>query len=401
VNRFRLDDLKPHIYRTRDFGRSWTEIVGGLPDGPVNTVKEDPVRKGLLFAGTEKGVFVSFDDGDHWQPVQMNLPPTSVRDLVIHEDDLVVGTHGRSFWILDDITPLRQMTPASAASEAFLFKPQTTYRVRRSNNPDTPLPPEEPAGQNPPDGAVIDYLLKTDGKVTLEILDAAGKPVRKYSSDDKPEPVDPKELNVPMYWVRMPKVLSGKAGMHRWVWDLRYAPPPTSSRDYPISAIYQDTPAYPLGTSVLPGTYTVKLTAAGKTMTETLLVKMDPRVKTPPAGLARQFELSRQVCGLMQQGWETLAEIRAFRAAHPDTELDRKAAAIAGGGGGGRRGGRGGTGEADNLMRIDGELAGVLAVLDSADAAPTTQAAAAVSDLARAMSAQLKAWKELSGNAAK
>jgi photosystem II stability/assembly factor-like uncharacterized protein len=400
VNRFRLDDLKPHIYRTHDFGRTWTEIVSGLPDGPVNTVKEDPLRKGMLFAGTEKGVFVSLNDGDNWQPLQMNLPPTSIRDLVIHEDDLVVGTHGRSFWILDDITPLRQLNPAVATSDAYLFKPQTTYRVRRSNNPDTPLPPEEPAGQNPPDGAIIDYLLKGDGSVKLEIMDASGKLVRSYSSDDKLEPVNEKELNVPMYWVRMPKILLGTAGMHRWLWDLRYAPPPTP-RDYPISAIYHDTPAYPLGTSVLPGTYTVKLTAAGKTMSQTFIVKMDPRVKTPPAALTRQFELSQQVCTLLRQGSDALAEIRAFRASHQEAELDAKAAAIAGEGGGGRRGSRGGGASTENLSRLNGELAAVLAVLDSADAAPTTQAAAAVTDLARATAAQLKAWKDLTANVAK
>jgi photosystem II stability/assembly factor-like uncharacterized protein len=403
INRFRLDDLKPHVYRTRDFGRSWSEIVNGLPDGPVNTVKEDPQRRGLLFAGTEKGVFVSFNDGDNWQPLQINLPPTSVRDLVIHEDDLVVGTHGRSFWILDDITPLRQMSPAVMTSDAFLFKPQTAYRVRRSNNPDTPLPPEEPAGQNPPDGAVIDYFLKADGQVKIEIFDVAGKLVRKYASDDVPEAVNEKELNVPLYWVRKPRVLASGTGMHRWLWDLRYAPPPTNQRDYPISAIYHDTPSYPLGTSVLPGTYAVKMTAGGKTMTQTLTVKMDPRVKTPPPALARQFELSRQVCGLMQQGWDALAEIRVFRASHPNQDSDGKAAAIAGEGesGGGRRGGRGGVTAPENLTRLNGELVGVLAVLESADAAPTTQAAAAVGDLARATTAQLNAWKELRANVAK
>jgi hypothetical protein len=403
VNRFRLDDLRPHIYRTHDGGRSWTEIVRGLPEGPVNGVKEDPVRKGLLFAGTEKGVFVSFNDGDDWQPLNMNLPPTSVRDLVIHEDDLVVGTHGRSFWILDDITPLRQMNTAVATTDAFLFKPQTAYRVRRSNNPDTPLPPEEPAGQNPPDGAVIDYMLKSDGPVTLEIFAANGSLVRKYSSSDPIETVTEKELNVPMYWVRMPKVLPGTAGMHRWVWDLRYAPPPTNQHEYPISAVPHDTPRYPLGTSVLPGTYTAKLTAGGKTMTQTFTVKMDPRVKTPVAGLEKQFELSRKVCELMEQGWAAMSEIRKFRANLADANSDaaRRALAIEGAGGGGRRGGRGGSGDTENLMRLNGELVTLLGVLDSADAAPTSQATSAVADLARATAAQLQAWKELATGAGK
>ncbi len=162
VNRFRLDDLHPYIYRTHDGGKAWQKIVNGLPDDePVNTVREDPERKGLLFAGTERTVYVSWDDGDHWQSLRMNLPATSIRDLVIHQDDVVVGTHGRSFWILDNITPLRQFDSAGCEADAIFFAPQLTYRVRRNNNTDTPLPPEEPAGKNPPDGAMIDYWLKS------------------------------------------------------------------------------------------------------------------------------------------------------------------------------------------------------------------------------------------------
>ena len=188
INRIRLDDLKPHIYRTHDGGKTWKEIVTGLPDAPVNTVREDPVRKGLLYAGTELAVYVSFDDGDHWQPLQRNMPPISIRDLVIHENDLVAGTHGRGFWILDDIAPLRQMNAEIAAADAHLFRPSPALRVRWNNDTDTPLPPEEPAGQNPPDGAILYYNLKSaaSGPVTLEIFDSAKKLVRRYSSDDKP-----------------------------------------------------------------------------------------------------------------------------------------------------------------------------------------------------------------------
>jgi hypothetical protein len=226
--------------------------------------------------------------------------------------------------------------------------------------------------------------------VTLEILDSAGKLVRRYSSTDTPEPVDEKELNVPMYWVRMPKVLPGTAGMHRWVWDGRYAPPPALRRDYPISANFGDTPSEPLGTAVLPGTYTAKLTAAGKTMTQTFVIKMDPRVKTPAAALARQFELSSKVCDMMRQDMEALNEVKNFRTTHKDPSLDQKAAALEGTGGGGRRGGGN-----ENLTRLNGELAGLLAVLNSADAAPTSQAVAAVADLSRALAAQITAWHEL------
>ena len=208
VNRFRLDDLHPYIYRTHDSGKSWQKIVSDLPeDEPVNTVREDPERKGLLFAGTERSVYMSWDDGDHWQSLKMNLPPTSIRDLVVHHDDVVVGTHGRSFWILDNITPLRQFSAEVMDSTAHLFAPQVTYRVRRNNSTDTPLPPEEPGGQNPPDGAMIDYWINSkaeaSGPVTLEIVDiSSGKVVRHFSSADKPEVVNPKEFNIPMYWVR-------------------------------------------------------------------------------------------------------------------------------------------------------------------------------------------------------
>jgi photosystem II stability/assembly factor-like uncharacterized protein len=227
VNRFRLDDLKPHIYRTHDGGKTWTEIVRGLPDDPANAVREDPQRPGLLFAGTERAVYVSVNDGDDWQPLRLNMPATSIRDLVIHGDDVVVGTHGRSFWILDDITPLRQLTPEIAAADAHLFKPQVATRVRWNVNTDTPPPPDEPTAKNPPDGAIIHYSLKAPaaGPVTLEILDGAGKPVRQFSSADKPTPVDPKSLVIAAEWARPPQVLSAAAGAHRFVWDLHYLPP--------------------------------------------------------------------------------------------------------------------------------------------------------------------------------
>ncbi|PYT21219.1 MAG: hypothetical protein DMG57_39370 [Acidobacteria bacterium] len=209
IDRFRLDDLHPCIYRTHDGGTTWRKITRGVSENEVvNAVREDPLRRGLLFAGTERAVYVSFNDGDDWQSLRLNMPATAIRDLVIHDDDLVVGTHGRSFWILDDISPLRELSAKKAESDARLFRPRLTYRVRRNQNTDTPLPPEEPAGQNPPDGAIIYYSLTSapEEPVTLEILDAAGKLVRRYSSADKPEPIE-KDLNVPTYWVRPPRIL--------------------------------------------------------------------------------------------------------------------------------------------------------------------------------------------------
>ncbi len=214
INTLRLDDMNPHIYRTHDGGKTWTEIVNGIPAGaPVDVVREDPKRKGLLFAGTEREVYVSFDDGDNWQSLRLNMPATSIRDLIVKDDDLAVATHGRGFWILDDITPLRQLSDRVTAANAFLFKPQTAMRVRWNMNTDTPLPPDEPAGANPPDGAVIDYYIgaAASGPVKLEILDAAGKVIRHYSSEDPVEPVDPM-LAVPAYWVRPPHPLAANAG---------------------------------------------------------------------------------------------------------------------------------------------------------------------------------------------
>jgi len=275
VNRLRLDDLKPHIYRTHDGGARWTETVRGLPDGPVNAVREDPVRKGLLFAATELAVFVSFNDGGDWQPLRQNMPATSIRDLVVHGDDLVVGTHGRGFWILDDISPLRDMT-----AETNLYEPRPTFRYPRNENTDTPLPPEEPAGKNPPDGAIFYYNLKSASAapIALEILDNTGKLVRRFSSEDKPDPPDP-AINVPDYWIRPFQPLSTAAGMHRFVWDLHAAPAGGGRRrggEYPISAIYQDTPG-PQGEWMPAGNYTVKLTVDGHTYTRVLTVKPDPR----------------------------------------------------------------------------------------------------------------------------
>ena len=228
VNTLRLDDMNPHIYRTHDGGKTWTEIVNGIPGGaPVSVVREDPKRKGLLFAGSETQVYVSFDDGDHWQSLRLNMAASSVRDLVIKDDDLVVGTHGRGIWILDDITPLqtdssrrpRTRTPSSSSRA-------TALRVRWNMNTDTPLPPDEPAAPNPPEGAIIDYYLKSaaTGPVTLEIIGADGKLVRRYSSTDKVFTPDPATISIPPYWFRTLTALSAAPGMHRFTWDVHYQP---------------------------------------------------------------------------------------------------------------------------------------------------------------------------------
>jgi photosystem II stability/assembly factor-like uncharacterized protein len=410
INTFRLDDLRPHIYRTHDGGKTWEEITRGLPDGGiVNAVREDPVRKGLLFAGTEQAVYVSFDDGENWQSLRLNMPATSIRDLVVHKDDIVVGTHGRSFWILDDITPLRQINNEVATSAAFLFQPQLTYRVRRSLNTDTPIPPEEPMGQNPPDGAILNYFLKADSAqpVTLTILDKAGRAIRVFSSKDEPEAVNEKELPYPNYWFRPARSLSAKAGMHRWVWDLHFPPPADSQRTYGMQAIYRDTPTGPPGPSVLPGEYTVQLQANGKTYTRTLLIQMDPRVKTPQEGIRQQFLFSMAAYDNLGQIRDGLRQIRELRRelatlkervakgplADAIAALDRKAAALEGTGGGGRGGGAGG-GE-PGFARLSGEFNSLLALAEGADVQPTTQAQLALGEAQKNFAELQGRWREL------
>jgi photosystem II stability/assembly factor-like uncharacterized protein len=275
VERHQLSDYEPHIYRTVDSGKTWTEITRGLPAGVyVQTVKEDPRRQGMLFTGTERAVFVSFDDGDHWQSLQLNLPAASVRDLIIHNDDLIVATHGRGFWVIDNMTPLRQSTAEVANANAFLFQPADTYLLTPGSDNGTPMPRDEPIAENAPYGAMIDYYLKanTSGPLTIEILDPAGEVIRKYSSEDKPTPVNPDTLNIPAFWVRTPERLSTAAGTHRWVWDLRPTPAPRPAGGG--GGFGRGGAAL-----VLPGTYTVRLSVAGKTYTQPLRLKMDPRTK--------------------------------------------------------------------------------------------------------------------------
>ena len=427
VSRFRIDDLKPYIYRTDDGGAHWQLITNGIPDdAPVDTVREDPVRKNLLFAGTENAVWVSFDAGDHWQSLQLNLPHTSMRDLWIHDNDLIVGTHGRSFWILDDITPLRQIADSIAKSSAYLFEPEVAYRMRRNTNTDTPLPPEVPSGQNPPDGAILDYYLASASSdpVTLAIYDHAGKLVRSYSSADKPDVTEDelqKTLTVPIYWIRMPKILSAAAGMHRFVWDLHYPAPESLGHEYPISAIFHDTPRLPLGPRALPGDYTAKLTVGGKTYSQNFTLKMDPRVHAAPGALEQMFRTEQDLAAAMNETYDALDQIKKFRdglkdriasATPADAQklqaLDQQAAALAGAGGG--RGPFASAGGTDNFARLHGEIAQLYGLVDSADAAPTAAQYAAWRGLKEEELGEpglrsrlddlLAKWKELQASAA-
>jgi len=413
INSFRLDDLRAHIYRTRDFGKSWTEITNGIPAGGAsNAVREDPERKGLLFAGTEGSVFVSFDDGDNWQPLQLNLPHTSMRDLAIHGDDLIVGTHGRSFWILDDITPLRQLSAELANAPVTLYKPQEAVRFRWNRNTDTPLPPDIPGGKNPPDGAILDYCLAgaSSKPITLEILDNDNHLVRRYASTDKPEPIEKIAAAnpIPMYWVRPQQVLSAEAGMHRFVWDMHYAPPEALNREFPISAIVHDTPQFPLGAVAMPGKYTARLTVDGKTYTQPLTVRMDPRVKTPEIELRKQFEMEMGIVEGMNETFEALQQVRSLRPQVTDRAgkakgaladslkaLDDEAAELEGASQGVFFGLPPNGKQQENLSTLNQHFGQLLNVVDSADAAPTTQASAVYLELEEALGKLLAQWKKV------
>jgi len=416
VNRFRCDDLRPYVYRTHDGGVTWDLIVKGLPpDAPVNAVREDPERQGLLFCGTERAVYFSLNDGDAWQPLRLNMPATSIRDLLIHDDDLVVATHGRSFWILDDITPLRQITPRVAESEVTLFAPQPAWRVRWNTNTDTPLPPEEPAGENPPDGAIIDYILRSPPAqpVILEVHDARGALVRRFSSDDRPDSLNPAGLNIPAYWIRPFRALSSRPGMRRFVWDLHYPPPAGMRGEYPMSAIYHDTPRRPLGPWVLPGRYTVDLLVDGRKYSRTLTVRMDPRVPAVSGALETQFTHSMNARNGMEAARSLLLRIGTVRGQIGElrkvvprgsiddslSSLDMNIGRLEGTGEDPRRppdppAGRTGPG----LRGVEAGLRSLLYVLQGADAPPTSQVVNACVDLQKELAGLVARWEALRKN---
>jgi hypothetical protein len=410
VSRFRVDDLRPSIYRTHDGGESWRLITQGLPaDAPVDTVREDPVRRGLLFAGTEKAVWVSWDDGDHWQSLQLNLPHTSMRDLWIHGNDLIVATHGRSLWILDDITPLRQINETVAQSKAHLFKSAPVYRVRRNTNTDTPLPPDEPTARNPPDGAIIDYWLAqaATGPVLLEILDSQGMVVRSFSSSDPPGPTE-EELKataaVPIYWIRKPDILSGAVGMHRWVWDLRAPAPKSEDQEYPISAILHDTPPTPLGPTLLPGEYQVRLSVGGSHYTQPLIVKMDPRVKVPLAALREEFQVETRLVSLMNDLHTPLEQARSIHtdcdeaSKHAEGSLaeelanfNKKLTSVLGASGSPFAP----ASPEPTLTRVSGQLATLYDAVSGVDAGPTSSQMKGLSQVEKDIPGLMRRWDRI------
>ncbi|HEX7359149.1 MAG TPA: hypothetical protein VF283_01530 [Bryobacteraceae bacterium] len=309
MDRHEWGDFQPYIYRTDDYGRTWTEISSGIPDGSfVRVVRADSKRQGLLYAGTENGVYVSFNNGGEWQPLQLNLPTVSVRDLALRNGDLVAATFGRAFWILDDLSPLEQLDSRIAAAPTHLFRPETAIRLRRAVISDTPMPPEIPAGTNPPAGAVLDYTLqaKPAAPMKLTIYDSQGKLVRQFSSAPLPES-ERKPVKLPTfadYWMANPHPLPTHAGLNRFVWDLRYAPPLSLHHAYPMSAMVHNTPANPRGPLVVPGQYVVKLEVDGHIYTQLLTVRRDPRETTTAAAFGAQLALEQQLMAGMKASYQ-------------------------------------------------------------------------------------------------
>ena len=398
VDRSRLDDQTPYLYRTRDYGATWQLIIKGIAANAfLRGIREDAERRGLLFAGTELGVYVSFDDGGDWQSLQLNLPVTSVRDLTIHGDDLIIGTHGRSFWILDDITPLRQAFDAEKDKAFWLYRPAAAYRIDNDSFAGTPLPPEEPTGENPPAGAVIDYLLKSSaGSVTLEIIDAHQKLVRRFSSEDRhPE----KHLPLPIAerWFPKPQALETNSGMHRFVWDLTWGSSGGTGEDE--ESEYRN----PRGPKVVPGSYTVRLTVDGKPQTRPLKVVMDPRSAATPETLQQQLQLGQQIFAETLEARRVLAEIASLRKQLGDLEqkIGEKDSAIksavvdaqaeiskieAKPGAG--------PGQTTGLQDAFADMASALRVVESGDRAVPSQAIAVYDEAKQRVKAAIAQWNE-------
>jgi len=413
-------DSTPYIYRTHDSGNSWQKITEGLEPGRIaRVVREDPQRKGLLYAGTENAVYVSFDDGDHWQSLQLNLPTSAVRDLAVHDIDLVVATFGRALWVLDDLSPLRQASTQIASSNAYLLRPAMAVRVRWDNDQETPLPPEVPTGHNPPDGAMIYYYLKSPSPsaISLEIRDAAGKLVRRFSSE--PTPPDKTLKNVPDYWFAPLVGIPKNAGLNRFVWDLHYDPPPTLQYsyfgntldfvEYTLSghAIAGDTPReQTLGPLAVPGEYKVVLTVGDQKLTQPLAITLDPRVHVSQADLDWQFETTMKIEAGLKSSYGAFGELAALRkeiterkkklesnapakdAADAIRDLEMQADAI-----------QDGSPASPGIGPINRDLARVAFMVESGDAAPSGAAQSAIKESCSGLTKHLAEWRALQTHA--
>ncbi|HSM86371.1 MAG TPA: hypothetical protein VLT16_09485, partial [Candidatus Limnocylindrales bacterium] len=402
-----------YVARTHDYGKTWQKIVNGFPaDEMVRVVREDPRRKGLLYAGTDTGVFVSWDDGDHWQSLSLNLPATPVTDIQVHGNDLAISTFGRGLWIMDDVTPLRDIKPEITASGVYLFPPATGMRVRWDNYQDTPYPIETPAGQNPPDGAMIDYFLKTPAKgaLSLTIFDEKGAQVASFSSDQEP----PRHLpaNVPSYWFAPPTVPSTRAGVNRFVWDLRYPAPASlpysyygellEYSEYTLAdhAIPGLTPRQqPRGPLVAPGKYTVEVRYGGQTLRQPLTVKLDPRVHASQQDLVEQRDLALEIVQGMKSSYDTYQQVAALRKALTERQkavhggaktndalknLENKIAAV-----------EKGTKTAPGFGPVNRDLGRLIFSVENADVRPSQSVRAAVDETCEALNKDLLQWRQI------
>ena len=411
-----FQELRPLIYRTRDYGKSWQLINTGLPEtGNARVVREDPVRKGLLYAGTWNGIYVSLDDGDHWQTLQLNLPTAIVTDLTIHGDDLVAATYGRSLWILDNITPLRDFDGKWPQADAYLLRPRNAVRTRWETYEDTPLQPETPAGENPPDGAIVYYFLKSApaGDIKLSIYDAQNRLVREFSN--VPPPIDKAPANAPEYWFAAPAVLPKNAGLNRFTWDLRYPAMKTLLYSYYGNAV--DYIEYTLsdhavpgefprelqpGPFVVPGEYSLALTVGGKTYRQPLTVSLDPRVLASQSDLVHQLDVETNISDQMAASYAGNIQVQALRAAIADRQkslgtdatkkttadtlkaLDDQAAEV-------------GDGKPDDLGLgpLNRELARLAFMIESGDARPASLLEASVEQYCQNLAKRLKQWSDL------
>jgi hypothetical protein len=402
IDRHKLDDHKPYLFKTADYGKSWTKITTGLPDNSyTHSVKEDPKRKGLLYAGTENGVYVSFDDGGHWQSLKLNLPTTPIHDLTVKNDDLIVATHGRAFWVLDDISPLRQMNSATASEDAHLYQPPVTIRYR---GPGFSLPATAPVGANPATGVIVDYFLKSAAKdgVTLEISDAKGKVIRKLSSKKEGPGASPDEEEFGIE--RTGGKLPAEAGLNRFVWDMRSEVPAS----VPGAVSWGGRPTGPL---VVPGTYQIKLTVGGKSYTASSEIQKDPRISASQADLEKQNELTMRIRDRVNAAHEAVNQMRSVRSqldalkkrlaadasAKPildaadalKKKLDAVEEKII------QPKSKSGEDPLNYPIQVADQLMALQETVESADTAPTAQSYVVYDELNGQLEPQLAAWREI------
>lgn len=395
-DRHRANDFAPYIYRTRDTGKNWARITSGIPGGDfVHVVRSDPKQPGLLFAGTEHGVFVSFNDGDHWQPLLLNLPNVAVRDLVDYSNDLVAGTYGRALWILDDLSPLRALARAPSNDATRLLAPEVAIRVQPDVNYDTPFPPEMATGTNPPAGAILNYYLAARARqITLSIYDNTGQLVRTLTST-LPAPQQPPQLEIPNYWLAQSHPLPTAAGMHRVTWDLRYAPPPAFEHSQPIAALIHQTPTDPRGPFVTPGRYELRLDVDGRVYRQPLTVTMDPRITTSAAGLAQQRDLGLALTAAMQASYAAAQQVQTAEIPNLSAAQQQQLTALrASGRQRFRRHAAAPAGPA-SFRRLNTQLGNLITLIELSDDAPTATMEDHYQRLCHELQHSLQAWTSL------